>query len=424
MRNTLVLVHRFMGLATALFLTVAGLTGALISWEHELDEWLNPRLFKVPVRVGKPLDPIAMVRAVEAQDPRIRVSGVPLQGEPGHAAVLWVDARRDEAGGRRFPVPYNQVFVDPVDGSIVGKRQWGKAALDREHLISFLYKLHYSLHVPELAGSDRWGIRFMGVIALIWFVNTALSCFITLPARRPQPFLVGEGTSRSDPPTWWQRWKPSWRVNWRGSWFRINFDLHRVAGLWLFGFLLILSFTSFSLNLYREVFYPLMSLVSKVTPGPFEKRQPTPLHEPIEPKVGWQRLIESGSLEAKKRGWQEPVGDLFYADNFGIQAVRFFAGDNDHGRGGLGVKTLYFDGQTGELLGEKVPWQGSAADKFVQLQFPLHSGRILGTPGRVLISLMGLVVALLSVTGVVIWYKKLRARKAAARNKRNLVSHD
>jgi len=40
----------------------------------------------------------------------------------------------------------------------------------------------------------------------------------------------------------------------------------------------------------------------------------------------------------------------------------------------------------------------------------MHSGRILGLPGRILISAMGLVVAALSVTGVVIWWRKRRAR--------------
>jgi uncharacterized iron-regulated membrane protein len=27
----------------AAFLFVSGLTGAVISWDHELDEWLNPQ---------------------------------------------------------------------------------------------------------------------------------------------------------------------------------------------------------------------------------------------------------------------------------------------------------------------------------------------------------------------------------------------
>lgn len=62
------------------------------------------------------------------------------------------------------------------------------------------------------------------------------------------------------------------------------------------------------------------------------------------------------------------------------------------------------------MLGDEQPWAGTAADVFVQIQFPLHSGRILGLPGRILISIMGLVVALLSVTGVYIWLKKSKAR--------------
>ena len=77
----------------------------------------------------------------------------------------------------------------------------------------------------------------------------------------------------------------------------------------------------------------------------------------------------------------------------------------------MGHKALYFDGHSGEHLGSFVPWQGTAADLFVQAQFPLHSGRILGLPGRILISVMGVLVAMLSITGVIIWWRKSRARE-------------
>jgi uncharacterized iron-regulated membrane protein len=59
-----------------------------------------------------------------------------------------------------------------------------------------------------------------------------------------------------------------------------------------------------------------------------------------------------------------------------------------------------------------VPGEGSAGDIFLQAQFPLHSGRIIGLPGRIRISLMGLAVATLSVTGLVIWWRKRQARAA------------
>lgn len=73
------------------------------------------------------------------------------------------------------------------------------------------------------------------------------------------------------------------------------------------------------------------------------------------------------------------------------------------------------------LLGERQPWKGTVADIFVQAQFPLHSGRILGLPGRILISFMGLVVAMLSVTGVLIWWRKRASRKVAATQRQALM---
>jgi uncharacterized iron-regulated membrane protein len=42
----------------------------------------------------------------------------------------------------------------------------------------------------------------------------------------------------------------------------------------------------------------------------------------------------------------------------------------------------------------------------MQAQYQLHTGRILGLPGRILIFLSGLLVALLSMTGVYIWARK------------------
>jgi uncharacterized iron-regulated membrane protein len=432
MRHVIVILHRYFGLATALFLLVAGVTGAIIAWEQELDEWLNPRLFEVPdSSTALPtLAPLSLVDAVQRSDPRVRVRAFPLQYKAGRAAVIWVDAKVDPGTGQRYQTGYNHVFVDPSSGTIIGKRAWGKVALDREHLMSFLYKLHFSLHFPEIAGSDRWGVRFMGGVAGVWLFNTVIAFFLTLPrlgkgipsggkariaplrAEAVQP-LKTDPAPKAPTASWWRRWQPAWLISHRGSAFRINFDLHRAGGLWFFATLLILAFTSFSLNLYREAFYPVMSLVSKVTPGPFELRQPAPLHQPIEPRVAWARLLECGSQEARSRGWSEPAGDVFYAESYGIQAVRFFSGDRDLGPAGLGVKTLYYDSQDGRLLGEQVPWKGTAADKFVQLQFPLHSGRLLGLPGRILISLTGLMVALLSASGVVIWWKKSRSGRAA-----------
>jgi hypothetical protein len=65
-------------------------------------------------------------------------------------------------------------------------------------------------------------------------------------------------------------------------------------------------------------------------------------------------------------------------------------------------------------IGAQIPGRGSAGDIFMQAQLPLHSGRIIGLTGRILVSALGVVVAMLSATGLLIWMKKARARRRSA----------
>lgn len=200
----------------------------------------------------------------------------------------------------------------------------------------------------------------------------------------------------------------------RGS--KFNFDLHRSSGVWVWGFLLILSITAVSMNLNLQVMRPLVSLFSTLTPSPFVTRAPSPPEQPIEPTIDRRSIVQLASAEAKKRGWTAPPGGIFYDPDFGIYGVTFYEAGHDHGDMGLGNPSLYFDGRDGSSAGDKVPSTGSAGDIFMQAQFPLHSGRILGLPGRIFISAMGLLVATLSVTGIIIWQKKRWARmKSLAR---------
>jgi uncharacterized iron-regulated membrane protein len=413
MRATFVMLHRWAGLLMAGFLFLTGLTGAIISWDHELDDLLNPHLMEARGG-GQARDSLALAAEIEARHPQVQVTGLPLAPEPGKSLSFWVEPKVDPATGELFEPGFNQVFIDPATGKELGRREWGAVwPVTTENLVSFLYKLHYSLHLPEMWGIDRWGMWLLGTIALIWTVDCFTGFVLTLPARRrsaaSEDRLSAEQAAPSAP-GFWQRWKPAWQVRWRSSTYKLNFDLHRAGSLWTWALLFILAFTAFSLNLYREVFVPAMSVVSKVTPTPFDTRQPTALNQPIVAQTDFRQAIEKASAEARQRGWTAPAGSLFYSRYFGVYSVAFFHPEDGHGAGGVGHRTLYLDGGDGRLLGDKEPWQGTAADIFVQAQFPLHSGRILGLPGRILISIMGLVVATLSVTGVYVWWKKRAAR--------------
>lgn len=408
MRAIWTTVHRWAGLTLALFLIVAGLTGAVTSWDHELDEWLNADIMQAPGR-GPLQDPMALAAVVEASDPRVQVSYISLGLEEGHAASFLVRPLTDPATGQPYAVDYDNVFVDPVTATITGRRDSMAVSLSRRSLMPFLRTVHYSLHIPAFWGTDRWGYWLMGGVALIWLLDSFVALYLTTPRRL---LLTSHDGVRHRPArTWRQRWKPSWLLRWRAGGYKLKFDLHRAGGLWVWGVIIVVAFTSFSLNLYREVFYPVMSLVSQTTPGPYETQTPAPLGSYITPRLGFADAVRVAQAEAAQRGFEHSPSGIYYGGDFAFYNVSFFDPTDETGAMGMGLSNLYVDAQDGRVLGEYRPWKGTAADIFVQLQLPLHSGRVLGLPGRILMSFMGVVVAMLSVTGLVIWARKWRARR-------------
>lgn len=391
LRTPLVLLHRWFGLALALFLFISGLTGAVISWDHELDAWLNPQLFQAAsgehnagTKTG-----LQLARQVEANDARLRVNYTLTALEPGHAALMSVEGRLDPASGKPYALGFNQLAVDPVTGELQGTRQWGEVSLARENLLPFLYKLHYTMHIPDARGIEL-GVWFMGMIGIVWFVDCFIALYLSFPNLRS--------------------WRKSLAFRWREKGHRLNFDLHRSGGVWVWLLLLILALTSISMNLPTQVMRPLVAKFSTLSPNAFDSRTPQPPEKPVEPLLTREQVVALAKTEAARRGWTLPAGGVFYSSGYGLYGVGFFEADNDHGDGGLGNAWLYFDGRDGSPAGGVIPGTGSAGDIFLQSQFPLHSGRIIGLPGRILISAMGLMVAMLSATGLIIWLRKRRAR--------------
>lgn len=390
MRHWLVRLHRWFGLAAAVFLFISGATGAVISWDHELDAWLNPALYDA--RSQGPALPVAeLVERIEAADPKAQVTYHPLAVEPGRTFVAFVAPRWDAVKGELHTLDYNQVALDPATGELQGRRQWGAVSLSRENLLPFLYKLHYSMHLPE-SGGIEWGVMLMGVIAIVWVFDTLLALWISFPKL--------------------SQWKRSFAFRWSAGGHRLVFDLHRSGGVWLFALVLMIAVTSVAMNLNNQVMRPVVSWFSTLSPSPFASR--TPAAKPVEPTVARDTIVAQAQAEASRRGWQAPPGAVFMSPDLGLWGVGFFEAGHDHGDGGLGNPWLYYDATSGEPAGDSVPGAGSAGDIFMQSMFPLHSGRIIGLPGRVLMSFMGVVIAVFSATGVYLWWRKRVARGRAA----------
>ncbi|CAB3766084.1 PepSY-associated TM helix domain-containing protein [Paraburkholderia humisilvae] len=393
MRPLLVHLHRWFGIATALFLFIAGLTGALIAWDHELDAMLNPSFFHARTD-GPALSSLELARRIEAADPRLRVTYLPLAVEPGHTLQVMVWPRVDPRTQQPYTLGFNQLAVDPATGKIQGRREWGAVSLARLNLIPFLYKLHYTLHLPFTHGVDV-GTWLMGVVGIVWIVDSVIALVLSFPS--------------------FKTWRKSFVFRVQRGGYPLTFDLHRSGGVWIWGLLLMMAVTSVSMNLGNQVVRPLVSLLSPLTPTPFSDPKLAGTPQPGQADLSREQILEDASRIAAERHLSAPPGALFYATTLHTYGVGFFTAGNDHGEGPLGNAWLYLNAQTGRPVSATIPGEGSAGDIFMQAQFPLHSGRIAGLAGRIAISALGLAVAVLSVTGLMIWLKKLDARRRQTR---------
>lgn len=391
MRQALVLLHRYVGLTIAFFIAVAGLTGSVLAFNHEIDAWLNPEFYQTDSE-GSLLPPGEIISQVEATYPDVWVWYLGYPEEAGEPAILFAAPRINPQTGEEFDIAYNYFAWDAVTGEEIGKRYWMNCCFERENFIPFVYELHHNLLLPE-----NIGILLMGVIAILWVLDTLVALLLTLPRNRP--FFS----------KWWRVWKVK-----RGSAIRINLDLHRAGGLWLWLILLPVAISSVAMNLPTQVFKPAVSVFSPVAPSMYEERLAMPAEERGKTRISHDQIYRLALTEAARLGWDEPVGEYLYLRDENYYGVGFGYHDSNL----LGNKWIYFEGAEGRQVGVKIPGEGTAGDLFVDLQLPIHGGRIAGLPGRIVIFITGIGLVVLSVTGVIIWWRKYQARSFSRQKQR------
>jgi uncharacterized iron-regulated membrane protein len=81
--------------------------------------------------------------------------------------------------------------------------------------------------------------------------------------------------------------------------------------------------------------------------------------------------------------------------------------DVDDVRGNV---TVAFDGDDGTLRSLDRPTGERSGNTVSNWLYALHLGNVFGLPYRVFVCALGLAIAMLSATGVYIWWKKRKAR--------------
>lgn len=379
-RRLWVAIHRYLGLGTMAFLLVASVTGCLLCFDGPIDAALNPDLFDAGAGAG--LQPVAAIARLERARPDLVVTRFPLRIRPGRTIEAEVMAR-----DRSKPLGFDQIFLDPHDGHVVGTRRGGPG-FDRRHIMAAVFSLHYTL----LAG--RWGRWLMGCAALGWLIGNGIGVYLTLPKAGP----------------FWPKWRIMWLVDWRARLARLMLDLHRSAGLWLLIGMMMVAFTSVAMNFFEEVFTPIVAAISPARPSPFDR--PAPRSPPAGPAgIGFAGALAKAGQAARLRGLAWRPAFALYLPGRQLYGIAFTASGYEEYRE-LGPVTFYLEPRAGRLVYTDDPYHDSLGRRLSRALYPLHTGQVIGAVGVAVIFGLGLATALMCVTGFYLWLRRrsLRAR--------------
>jgi len=390
-----VLVHRYTGLAMTIFLVIVGLTGSLLAFYKELDGAFNPHLYVSPT--GR--TPLAFDALIDNADkyvePQASVQSLWMSAS---AVQFSVSPRQNEQTGQLFELNYDQLILDPYTGSELGRRHWGAISEGMTNFMPFLYKLHFNLALDDV------GMWILGITALIWTIDCFVGFYLTLPAK---VFVTQNNQSTAS--SFWQRWRRAWLIKWRGSSFRINYDLHRAGGLWLWLALLVFAWSSVYMNLSGTVYQKVMQSVSEYH-QPFIDIEdlPAPLvHPAIDLREAYRLGHQAMNRAAVEHGFQieAPVAIwINRAKGFYVYCVRSSLDIQDH----EGQTRVVIDANSGQQKMLLLPTGQYNGNTITSWLMALHMANVFGLPYRLFVCVLGLVIVMLSVTGVVIWLKKRR----------------
>ncbi|HEY9104278.1 MAG TPA: PepSY-associated TM helix domain-containing protein [Chitinimonas sp.] len=385
-RPTVAWLHRYFGLLLVAFLIIASLTGTALVFRHELDAALNPELFDAPTRATPRLSLTQLADAVTRQVPGARVEQIYLDGGVGHSIRV-----RIKPASKAAKLAVNEAFVDPYDGRLLGTRKEGAVRLDRVHLVPMLFRLHQQLLIEPPLG--KW---ITGGVALVWLLHSVSGLYLSLP--RSLPF--------------WSRWRQAWLIKRGASPARLEMDLHRAGGLWAWLLCIMLAFSAVYFNLRKELFVPAISVVSRPTTPLLEQLPKRKASGPV--RLDHDAAVAAAFTALGQAGQGHQLRYVQYQPEYHAYRVALEAEGQGERALAVSYEQVLVDADDGRLLARNSYAQGSAADRLMAWQFPLHTGQALGLPGRVLIFLSGLAVAVISVTGLLMW---LRKRRVAAKTR-------
>lgn len=374
-RNAWVQIHWFVGITAGVILAVVGLTGAVLSFEDEIQAALNRDTRTVPLRADAPLPPSALVTEYQRQFPDARVSSLQLSGEAGMSARVSVDRQNR--------------YVDPYTGNALpGEGTRGRAFFQGTR------SLHRWLVVGSFGNRDV-GRHIVGVSTVLCTLLALSGLYLRWPKRASS----------------WRAWL-TFNPALKGRTFL--WHLHSVLGTWVLVIFLMMSLTGpyWSWTWYRDGMYALAGAERPAPRGEGAQRERGAERErPAPPTANLDAAWNSfQQATASTGGFRTATLNLPQAPGGHIE-IRYVDADPAHSRAN---NTLQVDATTGAVVRHERYDGKRLGEKLMSSVLALHAGSFFGLPGKTLFMIASLGMPLFTITGWIMYLQRRRSARAYA----------
>ncbi len=346
-------VHKWLGLSIALYLMFQSVSGVLLVYRNDIETYasrsIHGSMFSAtPAPLDKVIENLELRYAGYAFD-RIYFPESP--GEP-YLAVI-----KPSVGA-----PKEVVEISQLTGQVHGSN-W---ATDLLHLV---FELHHQLALGGL------GSYIVGLLGLLLVISTVLGFWQWWPG--------------------WRRVRNALKIRRVSTEVRDLFDLHRAAGAALCVVITLSAVSGFALA-YGG---PLRSIfdVGAVTP--------TRISEPGDREV----MSADDLLDVAQAAIPDArVRDIRFSQPGNRLTTVVFFRDTVAGAGPL--HRVWLDPYTGAVRGVVDSRKPGVGNSLLDWMYPIHTEMGLAGVGKIILTIGGLGLLLLSVTGPMLWWKKRRRR--------------
>jgi uncharacterized iron-regulated membrane protein len=348
-RGFLLGLHRYVGLASAAFLVIAGLTGSILAFAEDYDRRTHPSLWRV-TPAGARLSEQTLVDRIRGRlandGSAARIEEIRLAGDQSSQLFALTDGR--------------MMFVNPYTGAVLG-------TTDHPSKVAVFVGWVHQLHVRLLAGN--WGERLVDLATAGVFLLVPTGVYL-----------------------WWD--KKRLTLKWTASWRRINWDLHNVAGLYGSVLIFLLAATGLLVAFETPLYWMARS----------EPWRPEAAPHPVPPGPngsGHVPALDALILAAERAlpGSETYQIQLPMRPHSSVQLLQRKPGVPGH-------STVYFDRYDSRILRVDDLSKLPRAYRAHFLNQAIHMGTILGLPSKILLSLSSLLLVVLVVTGCVMWWQR------------------